>query len=130
MSVPAKRQTYERGIKSEKIAAMWLRLKGYKILEMRHKTLVGEIDIIARKKNTIVFVEVKARPTLAQAMESITLQMRQRIQMAAVHYMSKNYPKDYDMRFDVVAVMPAKLQDISRGRLFIHHLDNAWHAAA
>ena len=107
---------------------MWLRLKGYKIIELRHKTLVGEIDIIARKRNMIVFVEVKARPTMAQAMESITPRMKQRIEMAAVHYMSKNFPKDFDMRFDVVAVLPARFQDISRGRLFIHHLDNAWQA--
>ena len=51
----------QRGRRAENIAAMFLRLKGYTILDRRCRTPFGEIDIIARRGKTIVFVEVKAR---------------------------------------------------------------------
>ena len=116
-----KKQTYDRGLKAESMAALWLRLKGYKILARRYKTKVGEIDLIARKANIICFVEVKARATKEQALESITPAMRQRIERAALYYVSHNNVTNCDLRFDLVTVTPPFL---------IHHLDNAWQQAA
>ncbi|MCH7772468.1 MAG: YraN family protein [Bacteroidetes bacterium] len=58
--------SYRLGLRAESVAAWFLRLKGYRVLERRYRTSVGEIDIIVRRKNTIVFVEVKASRTNKQ----------------------------------------------------------------
>ena len=120
-----KAQTYDKGMKAEKAAANWLKLKGYKILEMRYKTKFGEIDLIIEKNNLIAFVEVKARKDNATALESITPRMRQRITQSAMHYISQNDVSEHDFRFDVVTVSPSFL-----GMVTIQHLDNAWEAGA
>lgn len=120
-----KAQTYDKGVKAERAAANWLKLKGYKILEMRYKTKFGEIDLIISKSNLIAFVEVKARKDNATALESITPRMRQRITQSAMYYISQNDVGEYDLRFDVVTVSPSFL-----GMVTIQHLDNAWEAGA
>jgi len=111
-----KEKTYDKGLWAEDIAATYLKMKGYKILERRYKTPYGEIDLIARKKDIIAFVEVKARKTLDQALESITPKMRERISQAAGLY-TQTVTEDVGFRFDVMAVYPP---------LTLHHLDNAW----
>ena len=110
--------SYQLGLRSEAIALWFLRFKGYRVLEQRYKTSVGEIDIVVRKKKTIVFVEVKARDSIAGAMESITPRMKKRITRAAEFFISQNPQlSDYEMRFDLIAFAPF---------FKIHHLDNAW----
>lgn len=116
-----RKKNYTFGLKAENAAAFWLQVKGYKILERRYKTPMGEIDLIARKGNMLAFVEVKARQTKYQALESLTPSMRRRIEQAASSYISHNPVGDCDMRFDLVTVTPPFL---------IHHLDNAWQRAA
>lgn len=120
-----KKKTYDKGLRSEKAAAFWLRLKGYRILNARYKTPVGEIDLIIQRNNVIAFVEVKARPTSGQALESITPMMRGRIERAASYYMAKHKVDDMALRFDVVVVCPGIL-----GIVTIQHLDNAWQLTA
>jgi len=120
-----KAKTYDKGVKAERAAANWLKLKGYKILEMRYKTKFGEIDLIISKNNLIAFVEVKARKDNATALESITPKMRLRITQSAQYYISQNDVSEYDFRFDVVTVSPSFL-----GMVTIEHLDNAWEASA
>ncbi len=112
-----KEKTYDLGIKAEKMATAYLRLKGYKILQERYKTPYGEIDIIAQKKNMIAFIEVKARQTNQQALESITPKMKKRIADAASLYIGENNEIDRDYRFDLITVTPP---------FSVHHLDNAW----
>jgi len=112
-----KKKTYDAGLKAEKMAAAYLRLKGYKILSERYKTAHGEIDIIAQKNNLIAFIEVKARQTKTQALESITPKMKKRISDSAPHFISQHNDPDMDYRFDVISVTPP---------FSIHHLDNAW----
>lgn len=116
-----KKHSYDLGLKAESMAAIFLRFKGYKILERRYKTAVGEIDLIIRRGHTISFVEVKARSSQEKALESVTPAMRRRIEKAALYYMSQNNVGNYEMRFDLVTVTPP---------FFIHHLDNAWQQAA
>jgi putative endonuclease len=112
-----KQKTYELGLKAEKMAAGYLTLKGYKVLEERYKTPYGEIDLIAQKKNLIAFIEVKARQTKEQALESITPRMKKRISQAALFYISQNDVPAMDYRFDLMAVtIPFS----------IDHLKNAW----
>ena len=108
-------------MKAERLAGLWLQVKGYKILERRYKTPVGEIDLIIQKNNLIAFVEVKARETKRQALESLTPKMRQRIERAASYYIAHNKCDGFDMRFDLVTVVPP---------FFIQHLDNALVQAA
>ena len=112
-----KKQTYGRGVRAEMFTALWLQLKGYKILKRRYKTPVGEIDLIISKENLIAFVEVKARASMPLALESLTPAMRGRIERAASYYISRHKVENYDLRFDLVTVTPP---------FFIHHLDNAW----
>lgn len=112
-----KKRTYQRGLQAETLAALWLQVKGYRILERRYKTPVGEIDLIVQKGNMIAFVEVKARATKDQALESLTSAMCRRIERAASYYISHHDKEHYDMRFDLITVTPP---------FFVHHLDNAW----
>ena len=90
---------------AEGAAELFLRAKGFEILERRYKTPVGEIDIIALDYKYLVFVEVKARASVDGALESITPKMRARINDAATHFFAAK-PKyaGYPMRVDVVAV--------------------------
>lgn len=113
-----KKKTHDRGIVAEGAAELFLRAKGFDILRRRYKTPVGEIDIIARDDAYLVFVEVKARPSVDDAFLSITPKMRERIH-AAAQYFAAEHPQysDFPMRVDVVAV---KLP------FTIRHLENAF----
>ena len=102
-----RRQAYRRGHRSEWLAALALMLKGYRILARRHRTKLGEIDLIARRGNLVLFVEVKARRTLMEAMEAIAHSSERRIEGAADLWLSRQ--PDYgklSVRFDMVAVLP------------------------
>lgn len=130
MTIKQKQKTYQRGLDAEAFAVWFLKFKGYRILEQRYKTKVGEVDIIAQRGSKIIFVEVKARPTIDQALESITPTMKSRIEKTAVHFISKNNLTNVTYQFDVIAILPFNFQTLAKGRLFIHHLDNAWMTGA
>ena len=111
---------HAKGADAETMAADYLARQGYDIIARRYKTKFGEIDLIARRKNTLCFVEVKIRQTDEDALTSVTARSQKRIENAALHFIAL-HPEytDYDMRFDVVAISkPFK----------ILHLDNAWQA--
>lgn len=87
--------------------ALYLRAKGYRLLARRFRTTAGEIDLIALRKRTVVFVEVKARPTQAGAAESLSLRQRDRVRCAAYVFLARNPQwNGYDYRFDVVLMVP------------------------
>lgn len=113
-------KAYKKGHAIERLAAAWLVLKGYKIIAMRYKTQLGEIDIIARRRNQLVFVEVKGRAAMSDALESVHGRNRMRVENAARHFIASN-PRfmAMDMRFDVIAYAPP---------FSFRHLDNAWRA--
>lgn len=113
-----KKKTHDRGVLAEGAAELFLRAKGFEILERRYKTASGEIDLIAMDDSYVVFIEVKARPSIDEALFSITPKMRGRITGAAHHFISEN-PKyaQSPMRFDVVAV---KLP------FSIRHMEHVW----
>lgn len=68
---------------------------------------MGEIDLIAKKRNLIVIVEVKARKTVSKAVDSVTYQSKQRIENAADLWLAKQpNPHLLSMRFDIIAVRP------------------------
>ena len=71
------------GLSAESRAAAYLVAKGYRIAARRFKTPFGEVDIVARRRGVLVFVEVKARSTLDAAAESLQLRQQRRIADAA-----------------------------------------------
>lgn len=100
-----KQRAYLRGKSAEKIAAFYLRLKGYEILEQRFKTSVGEIDLLARKGKTLIAIEVKRRDNLEKAALALTHFQKNRIERALLHYLTGK-SSCLDLRFDVVLISP------------------------
>lgn len=100
----------QQGRRAENAAALWLRLKGYSILARRVRTPACEIDLIAARKNMLVFVEVKSRATQDKALESVTPDLRRRIEQAARLWVSAR-PKlqSHLWRFDIVLLAPGRL---------------------
>lgn len=100
----AKRQDAERyGRAAEALAAIYLRLKGYHIVARDLRTPVGEIDLIACRGNTIVFVEVKARTAAAE--EVLTPAQRRRIVRAAELFLARRPAfARLDVRFDLLLI--------------------------
>ncbi len=101
--------THQKGLNGERWAAWSLRLKGYRILAHRYSTPVGEIDLVAAKSELIVFVEVKLRESLEQALEVVSYRQRNRIKRAAMHFLQ--YHPHYETRacrFDLVALSPGR----------------------
>jgi len=113
-----KRQRAERGgRRAERLAAWWLRLKGYRILARRLKTHAGEIDLVAAAPfGPVCFVEVKARHLAQAAAESVGPGQQTRIARAASLYLaSRPGLARRGSRFDIVAVAPHALP--------VHHRD-------
>ena len=109
-SRPERQAAFRVGISAESRAAAFLIAKGYRILARRWRSPLGEIDIVARWRQLLVFVEVKARPSLDEAAESINARQRRRIAAAAEIWLAAN-PDDtiLDIRFDAILVAPGKI---------------------
>ncbi|MCQ2005620.1 YraN family protein [Rhizobium sp. NRK18] len=105
-----RRKAYRRGLLSEYVAAFFLMLKGYRILSVRYRTKVGEIDIIARKADLVVFVEVKARSDAGAAIDAVGYGAQRRIRSASDIWMSRQPDcARLSWRYDIVAVVPWRL---------------------
>ena len=109
MASRTRQDAERRGRRAEQLAAIWLRLKGYSILDMRVKTQLGEIDIIALRKDTLAFVEVKQRPTIEQAQNAVTTRNWYRVSRAAEYWASqRNNFQNKSWRYDLVAIAPLR----------------------
>ncbi|MCS7197751.1 MAG: YraN family protein [Candidatus Bipolaricaulota bacterium] len=100
-----------RGEDAERLARDFLRQQGYEIVAERYRWRGGEIDLIARDGNFLVFVEVRSRSTELFGLpeETITYKKRQKILLAAQHYLTR-HPTNLDIRFDVVALSGGRLR--------------------
>ena len=107
---PERQIAFRTGISAESRAAALLIAKGFRILARRWKSPVGEIDIIARRRALLVFVEVKARESLDDAAWSVTERRRTRIAGAAEVWLAQ-HPDDRirDIRFDAMLVAPGRI---------------------
>jgi putative endonuclease len=107
---PERQVAFRTGISAESRAAMVLVAKGFRILARRWRSPVGEIDIVARRRSLLVFVEVKAREKLDDAAWSVTERQRGRIVAAAQAWLAR-YPdeKITDIRFDAMLVAPGRI---------------------
>lgn len=116
----ARRAAERRGHAAEWAAAALMRAKGYRVLQRRYRGPGGEVDLIARRDRTIVFVEVRARPTLDEGAWSVTPVKRRRLVRAAEGWLMQNPDfNGFDMRFDVILIAPGRLP---------RHLANAFGA--
>jgi len=113
---------YKKGHFAEKIACFFLMLKGWWPLALNfvvgRGTGAGEVDLIMKRGKTLIFVEVKYRPTLVQAMEAISVQNQIRVAKTSAVFLQKN-PRfqNYQIRYDAVLLAP---------RRWPRHLPNAW----
>ncbi|HEY7662078.1 MAG TPA: YraN family protein [Xanthobacteraceae bacterium] len=107
---PERQIAFRTGISAESRAAAFLIAKGFRILARRWRCGVGEIDIIARRRALLLFVEVKARATLDDAAWSVTERQRARIVAAAEAWLAR-YPDERirDIRFDAMLVAPGRI---------------------
>ncbi len=94
------------GQTGESLAAWYLKKNGYKIIEQNYRTPLGEIDIIAREKKIIVFVEVKSRRSnrFGNPKWAVTPQKQRKISRVALQYLKSTRQMNISARFDVVAV--------------------------
>jgi len=106
------KQRIELGKRGEVLALRYLKRHSYKILEQNYKTRSGEIDIIAKNKDVLAFIEVKTRKSLDYGLpqESVDIHKQRQISKVALEYLAKKNIQDVDCRFDIVAITWLKNQ--------------------
>ena len=116
----ARRGTAARrsGRAAEVFCALWLMLKGYRLLGFRLRTPMGEIDILAARGGTIAVIEVKRRTDLAAALDAVTWRQRERLRRAAESIISRRPGfQDAEIRLDLIALAPGR---------WPRHIRDAW----
>lgn len=115
-------KSHQFGQWGEKIALLFLEAHGYQTLAVRYRTPYGEIDIITKKENLLVFVEVKTRKSYAAMATALTSHQHQRATQAAEHFLS-TYPCSdlFDIRFDAIMV--------NQNGIF-NHIEGIWEASS
>ena len=102
----------EEGNRQEERVCAFLKEQGYQVLEQNFYSRFGEIDIIAEKDSTLVFVEVKYRQSPKNGLpeEAVDKRKRLRIIRTADYYrMRKRVPEDRPCRFDVICLTPKRI---------------------
>ncbi|AXJ94735.1 MULTISPECIES: YraN family protein [unclassified Sphingomonas] len=116
-ATPARQAAEAAGRRGERLAAWWLRLKGWRILDRRVRTAAGEVDLVARKGDLVAFVEVKMRSRAAELDMAIDERRLARVAAAAELLMPRYAAAGEDIRVDVILLAPG-----TRPR----HIENAW----
>ena len=112
-----RRDAETSGRKGETIAAWYLRIKGWRILDTRVRTPAGEVDLVAKRGKLIAFVEVKTRATAGELDFAIDERRLSRVAAAAEILAPRYAVAGEDIRIDVILVSPS-----ARPR----HIENAW----
>ena len=107
----------KRGRGAETLAAMYLRLRGWRILARRARVPGGEVDIVARRGRTLAFVEVKARATDEAAAFALDDWRLRRVVVAAERLAPRFMREGDDVRIDAIFIVP---------RRWPRHLANVW----
>jgi putative endonuclease len=110
LASPARIAAFRTGLSAESRAAAFLIAKGYRILAKRFRTPHGEIDLVAKKRNLLAFIEVKARASLDEAAYAVTPRQQARIIDAAQGWLAA-HPEhaEFDLRFDAILIAPRHL---------------------
>lgn len=99
-----------RGRRGERIAALWLTLKGWRIIERRARTGAGEIDLVAARGRVLAFIEVKTYASAEAALAAVTVRQQTRLARASALWRARRTRFSRHLpRFDVVAVAPGRL---------------------
>jgi putative endonuclease len=112
-------QAERRGRTAETLAGLWLMAKGYRLIAQRARTPFGEVDLVALKGRTLAIVEVKARRTRDQALQSIPPRQRDRIARAGLDVARKFRLPHASIRLDLMIIRPWAWPE---------HVRNAWRA--
>jgi putative endonuclease len=108
-AVERRRSTFLRGHRAERVALLFLLLKGYRPLARRYAAAGGEIDLIVMRGDTIAFVEVKARASMDDALSAITATKRRRFSRAARVWLSRHqWAATKTWRADAVFLAPRR----------------------
>jgi putative endonuclease len=94
------------GRHGEQAAEQFLRAQGYEIVARNYRCSYGEIDLVARDRDTLVFVEVRTQsgPMFGDPLESVTRRKQRQIAKAAWHYVVRHRVEDQPLRFDVIGI--------------------------
>lgn len=104
-----RRARLRRGISAEWVASLALRAKGYRILARRQRTPFGEIDLVAVRRRRIAFVEVKRRPSVAEAEAALTPRQQGRIARATDYWLDRHPEcRDFEIGLDAILVVPLR----------------------
>jgi len=100
-------QEKELGRKGEEVALRFLKKNGYKIIEKNYVCKMGEMDIIAREKDTLVFVEVKTRTSMVFGPPQLAVNSTKQMQLSkvALYFLKEKRLEEVKARFDVIAVL-------------------------
>jgi len=104
-----RRAAYLLGLEAEFFASMLLRLKGYRILARRFQAAGAEIDLVAKRGNTLVFVEVKARATRDDALLAITPAKLRQMARGARAFLAREGRMPEVIRADAILIAPRRL---------------------
>jgi len=97
----------ELGKKGEEVALRFLKKKGYRIIEKNYACKMGEMDIIAKEKDTLVFIEVKTRTSalFGPPQLAVNFSKQRQLSKVALNYLKENRLEEVKARFDVVAIL-------------------------
>lgn len=111
------------GKQGEEAALAFLKSKGYKIEATNYRTAIGEIDIIARDKSVLVFIEVKTRKSLIFGLpyEAVRFNKQAKIRLVAGQFLAEKARGRGDCRFDVISILLSATGDDK-----IEHIENAF----
>ena len=103
----------ELGRRGEELAVHYLKKNGYRLIERNYICKMGEMDIIAKEKDTLVFIEVKARTSTAFGPPQLAVNPAKQRQLSkvALHFLKEKKIEDVKARFDVVAILLGKKGD-------------------
>ena len=113
---------HESGLAGQEAAEKFLQGKGCEVLARNYRVRTGEIDLVVKDGEYIVFVEVKFRKGLNYGLprEAVGYVKQKRIMNTAIHYLAHHKLTDADIRFDVVEVLE------QNGQLYASHIENAF----
>ena len=110
LAAPARLAAFRTGLSAESRAAAYLMAKGYRILAKRFRTPYGEIDLVAKKRDLVAFIEVKARASLDEAAYAVTPRQQGRIVNATQDWlMAHPEHAEFELRFDAILIAPRRL---------------------
>ena len=120
------KNSHQIGLQMEDLAARYLEYKGYEVMVRRYKGRLGEIDLIARQGELLIFAEVKYRRDLSQGRPSLAVSpaKQQKIRRTAMQYLAEQGSRaanpDMACRFDVIELWQ------ENGKYRVHHYKNAF----